>query len=410
MKNNIKNPGYCTITYKNRLIIKDLEYLKLTKNLYNEIILKYYDLLLEHFEFLNLSNQYCLRELEKLTITDRQGNKPKDYIEIDLPVYFRRAAINQAIGSVRSYFALLKKHEKEVEEGNRLSSEPGKAKSFDDSPVFYKGMYKNLRINHIELKLFDGEKWIWSKCKIQGREFDVENAMSPTVVVKNEYAMIHIPVRIEIDDVKPVKQRMMEKDLKVLSLSFSNQDSFITCVILSKDGTYVKSKFIHGGNELKFRTKKVLNQIKSHRQVNSLLKERDHKKYWQKLERISSDFSHKASKEILDFAKENNVTVISIPDSDELPYITKKVGKYSPIYLRHRIIDFLKYKSFKESILITKVRSNYTASRCYKCRGRIKKDGTSTSECICENGHKSNYYFNTAMNVGLMSLKKFGNI
>ena len=89
-------------------------------------------------------------------------------------------------------------------------------------------------------------------------------------------------------------------------------------------------------------------------------------------------------------------------------YITKKVGRYSPIYLRHKIISYLKYKSFKEGILITTVRSNYTASRCYKCRGKIKK--VNENECVCDNGHYSNYYFNTAMNVGLMSLKKFGKI
>lgn len=408
MKNNIKNPGYCTITYKNRLMIKDLEYLKLTKNLYNEMILKYYNLLLEHFEFLNLSNQYCLRELEKLTITDRQGNKPKDYFELDVPMYFRRAAINQSIGSVRSYFALLKKYEDDVKEGIKDCTTPTKAKAFDASPLFYKGMYKNFSMNRIDLKLFNGEKWTWYKCKIHGRKFDVESAMSPTVVVKNEYATINIPVRIEIDDVKPVKERMKEKDLKILSLSFSNQDSFIICVILDKKGTFIKSKFIHGGKEYKFRTKKVLNQIKKHRNVNSILQERDHKTYWQKLDRISSDFAHKVSKEILEFAKENNVKVISVSEQDELSYITRKVGKYSPIYLRHKILDYLKYKSFKDSILVTKVRSNYTASRCYKCRGKIKKENT--SESICENGHKSNYYFNTAMNVGLMGLKKFGNI
>ena len=30
------------------------------------------------------------------------------------------------------------------------------------------------------------------------------------------------------------------------------------------------------------------------------------------------------------------------------------------------------------------------------------------NEYVCENGHKGNYYFNTAMNIGKMCLKKFG--
>ena len=104
--------GYCTITYKLRLYIKHIEYVKLTKDIYNQVVLFYYNLLLENIEFLNLSNQYCLRELEKLTILSRTGEIPKNYLDMDLPTYFRRSAINQAIGAVRSYMRLLDFYEK----------------------------------------------------------------------------------------------------------------------------------------------------------------------------------------------------------------------------------------------------------------------------------------------------------
>ena len=90
---------------------------------------------------------------------------------------------------------------------------------------------------------------------------------------------------------------------------------------------------------------------------------------------------------------------------DVSKHFGKKVGKYSPIYLRKKITEYLKYKAFKEGIIVTSVRSNYTASKCYKCRANLKKNGL---KFICENGHQGDYFFNSAMNIGIMCLKKFG--
>lgn len=398
MKEKEKIHGYCTITYRLRLYTDHMDYLKFTKEIYNEVILKYYKLLLENIEFLNLSNQYCLRELEKLTIISKDGSIPKNYIDLDLPVYFRRAAINHAIGSVRSHISISTNHK-----------ESSPATKFDASPVYYKGMYRNLSGDSIELKLWNGTKWDWYKATIKGRTFEQEEVMSPTIVIDSKFAMLHLPIKKEVEDVTPVKFRMHEADTKVLSLSFSNYDNFAICVVLDCKGNFIKSKFIGGGNEYKDRTSKILAKIKKDRQVNTKLVERDHKNYWIKLNNISTTTAHMVSKQIVDFAKANDVKVISIAEQVEgNEFITKRVGRYSPIYLRHKIIRFLEYKAFKESILITKVRSNYTANRCYKCRSKLRR--VRTQNAICENGHNSNYYFNTAMNVGLMALKKFGNI
>lgn len=141
MSEKSKITGYCTITYKMRLYTNHLKYLEQTKKLYNEVILIYYKLLLDNIEILNLSNQYALRELEILTVPNKEGKKPENYIDLDLPTYFRRSAINQAIGAVRNYRALYERFSKD--ETGKLK-EPSIAKSFNTSPLFYKGMYKNL--------------------------------------------------------------------------------------------------------------------------------------------------------------------------------------------------------------------------------------------------------------------------
>ncbi len=407
MNEDTGKKGYYTTTKKIRLYTNYIKYLKITQDIYNETILKYYNLLFEHLELLDLSNQNCLRELEKLTIKSKTGEKPIDYFDLDLPVYLRRAAINQAIGSVRSYESNYKRY-LDNKEHNLKVKEPNKATSFNSPIVLYKGMYKDLSGNNIKIKLFNGSCWKWYLAKIKGTTFKQnDEILSPAIVINKDYVMLHVPIQEEIQDVTPIKKRMEQEHIKVCGVAFSNSDSFAICVVLDENRNFIKANFIKGGNEYKQRTRRILNNIKKHRQNGNQFGERDHKGYWEKLNNISETYAHKVSKEIIDFCRENKAQVISIADMDEdvSRHFGKKVGKYSPIYLRKRITKYLSYKAFKNGIILTKVRRNYIASKCYICRGNIKRNNLKYE---CENGHTGDYFFNSAMNIAIMCLKKFG--
>ena len=404
--------GYYTTTKRKRIYTNHLDYLKLTQDIYNETILFYYNLLFEHFEYLELSNQNCLRELEKLTIKTKTGEKPENNFDLDVPAYLRRAAINQAIGNVRIYKTNLEKYleneQKEEKERNKKISKPNKATKFNASIVLYKGMYRELSNDSVEIKLFNGENWQWYPSKIKNLKIkETEEILSPTIVINKDYLMLHIPIKEIIEDVTPIKERMQNEHIKVCGIAFSNSDSFAICVILDEKRNLIKTKFIKGGKEYKDKTAKILSKIRKHRQQSKQYIEKDHKNYWKKLNNISEFYAHKVSKEIIDFCLENEVKVISITDmvEDANKYYTKRIGKYSPIYLRKRIIKYLSYKAYKNGIIITRVRNNYTASKCYKCRANIKRNKLMYR---CENGHKGDYFFNSAMNIGIMCLKKFG--
>lgn len=384
-----------------RLYTNHLNYLKSTELIYNETILKYYNLLFDNLEFLNLSNQNCLRELEKLTIKNKAGVKPKEYMEQDIPMYLRRAAINQAIGYVRSYQTAFNNKQS----NNQMLN---KATAFHSPILLYKGMYKDLYEDSITIKLFDGEKWRWFPAKIKGRKIN-ENAeiLSPSIVVKKDIVMLHLPVKEQIEDVTPVKIRMQQEEIRVCGIAFSNTDSFAICVVLDENKQVIKTKFIKGGNEYRNMTQSILAKIKKHKQNGQNFGERNHKRYWEKLNNISDYYAHKVSKQIISFCISNNVSIIAIADMEEdvSKHFGKKVGKYSPIYLRKRVVSYLQYKAFKQGILITKVRRNYTASKCYICRGEVKRK---ESKYTCENGHQGDYFFNSAMNIANMCFKKFG--
>ena len=156
MSKDVKK-GIYTTTKKTKLYTNYIKYIKITQEIYNDTILRYYNLLFEHLEFLNLSNQNCLRELEKLTISSRTGEKPKNYFELDVPVYLRRSAINQAIGYARSYETHLKNYIENTSE-NSNKEKPSRATKFNASIVFYKGMYKKVSSNMIKIKLFNRRK------------------------------------------------------------------------------------------------------------------------------------------------------------------------------------------------------------------------------------------------------------
>ncbi len=406
MADNTKKTGYSVTTYKIRFYTNQTEYLKLTQEIYNEIIEAYYNLLFRYTELLALSTQKCLRELEKLTIIGITGEKPAEYFEQNAPTELRRAAINQAIGLVKSYFELLK-----MSEENEKFQSPNKATSFHCSLILYKGMYKNVESNgSVRIKLFDGKKWRWFDAKFKNWNFPEEaQILSPTLVIHKDYVMAHIPVRRKIEDVTPIKERMKHEEVRVCGIAFSNTDKVATCVVINKTGEVVKTLFISGGNEYKSLITKLFNKQKKNILENKKLQEikQNHKTYREKANRIINHYAHVMSRQIVDFCIENKVEVIvtALATKDKAYYYTKS-SKSRPIYLREKITEFIIYKAYREGILSTTVLRKDKASKCYKCSGAIKSRKLKT---YCENGHQLDYYFNYAINVALEILKKYEN-
>ena len=142
-----KKQGYSITTYQFRLYQKHLERFVFTKNLYCQVTAFYLALIFDK-DFSGLSDYELQRSIEVLT----QGEKKKG-IEPEyplpygkVPLYFRRAALREAAAAARSYISRAEKA------GNGKVSIP---KNLNTSPVYYKGMYRNLDLHNkqIELKL-----------------------------------------------------------------------------------------------------------------------------------------------------------------------------------------------------------------------------------------------------------------
>ena len=77
--------------------------------------------------------------------------------------------------------------------------------------TFFKGMYSDLTDRSICLKLWNGEKWIWTDCNLKGRPFPQDGQlMSPTLVKEGRRYLLNIPVKQENSDARTAKERMQK--------------------------------------------------------------------------------------------------------------------------------------------------------------------------------------------------------
>ena len=86
----------------------------------NDVLSFYSRLLLNDVSLLELDNMKLLRKLEQMTIAGRDKKQPEVELPFPkLPLYFRRAAINAAIGMIRSYTGRLRGWEKAREDARK---------------------------------------------------------------------------------------------------------------------------------------------------------------------------------------------------------------------------------------------------------------------------------------------------
>src|SRR5260221_5339758 len=103
------------------------QYFAANQALFNRVVAFYFDCIQAHEGILALNNKEALTALEKLTHATAERPAPimpLTEVAPDIPALFRRAAVNAALGSARSFFSHLSKWRtrKERSEETRLDS------------------------------------------------------------------------------------------------------------------------------------------------------------------------------------------------------------------------------------------------------------------------------------------------
>ena len=158
--------GYSMATYQVRLYDRHFVWLEQTQKLYANVVEHFFFVLKKEEALLELSDFLLLRALETKCIGTKEmkakGILPDYPLEgfPKVPLYFRRSAINTAIA---------------------LARKQAERTQFLHLPMtLYKGMYQNFTDTSIELKLFNGERWVWVTYPFTGRSFQqMQNASHP---------------------------------------------------------------------------------------------------------------------------------------------------------------------------------------------------------------------------------------
>lgn len=224
--------GYNIRTWRMRLVCPEPIWLDRTEEYFQNVVEFYYHLLRQHEELWNSSLFDIQRSLELLTLTGRDGRQPTNPLPMGkVPVYLRRAAINKASATVKSTQEL----------------QSGFPEKLEAKVTFFKGMYSDLTDRSICLKLWNGEKWIWTDCKLKGRPFPQDGQlMSPTLVKEGRRYLLNIPVKQENSDARTAKERMAE-GTNLCSVRFTNTDTFAVCCILDEQGKQLAVHTCRGG-------------------------------------------------------------------------------------------------------------------------------------------------------------------
>lgn len=407
--------GYVTLTYKVRLYNRHQNWLLDTRKLYNQVVWHYYQILQNNDSLLEQSTFFLLRKLEEGSVGTKEmrarGEEPIWQLKNlpKIPLYFRRAAINAAIGLARSAFKPLV--------------------SVDCSPVFYKGMYREFREDSIQLKLYNGEKWVWVTYPYTGRPIPKEGKrLSPTLKVEKKDTYLHIPVTFVVADNRTIREQMKEK-MQICAVAFPDRDCLAVCALLGQNGEFLESCFIRGGKTREAQRRKVLERLEKSKESRRILervaeiqeiekdrKNRENAILYQRLERINQYYAHKVSREILEYCRNHQIKVIVVPNYEH----TISFRNYSYLYTNgfrwqgRAIIRNLKYKAYKEGIFVTMVRPYHISDCCSECGAVIQRynEGHKASKnyyggqlFFCLNGHHGNAALNSAKNIGRYFLK-----
>lgn len=413
---------YCLTTRAFTLRCNHQDWLECTQQFYNRILLFYYNLFLDMAEkdesLAALNSQQLLRKLEVLTVEGRRKEPvayPLPWRKV--PLYFRRAAANAGIAAGRS---CLSRKEQTM-----------RSECFHEAVTYYKGTYRDFDQTHITLKVWDGEGWKWMRCRLSGntlpgdgqpdsfeladhlsagdkdnREENKIEILSPSVVLKKEGLFLHVPIRERVEKVSNAKTRMNEST-NLCCVQFTNGDAIAVCAVLNRENSLASVRFLKGGSQYRHSCRMILEKLeKARTSTEGQGAHMANWKYWRKLQNISISYSHQASRQIVDFARQENCGIIILPKYNEEYHkiVMKASGKWSSLHLSNRIRSQLSYKAWQRGVLVLEVDAGSTGGKCAICAAPIRKNG---GEFQCTNGHSGNRFVNSAVNLGRKCRESF---
>ena len=365
------------------------EWLRANQALFNRVAAFYFDVIQAHIKILDLGNMDALRALEQLTHTTELNPRPvMPLFEIgeDIPAMFRRAAINAALGSARSFYGNLarwqSRREKAIAKGKKFKERPPvPPRTWNKSVTLYAGMHKERTGSSVTIKVWTGTCWSWIAVRITGREIpEGWTSCSPQLVRKGKQWYLHTPIEKKITSpVKIEKQIKTNLAIKICAIDLNMDGALAVCTIRDVEGSVLATKFIGRGQRANGFRKLNLGRIARNRSQTGIIEAgvQDNADLWAKIRNSDEHLSHLVSCRIVQFAQKHGASVLVF---EHLGNLKPEKGKYSrrsnrkrAFWMKGRIFNYAKYKAYNAGILTSRVNPKDTSRTCAKCGSPVAR-------------------------------------
>jgi transposase len=360
--------------------------------LFNRVVAFYFEVIQAHAKVLDLGTYEALTALETLThATSKKQSPVMPLTEIvpDIPAYFRRAAINAALGSARAFFSSLKswrvrkeKHEaKPAHKGKKnpwTSRPPVPPRTWNKSVPFYAGMWKERGGSSILLKVWTGTCWSWIKVRTVGRDVPDGYTMgSPTLVRRGKQWWLHTPIEKTFTSPPKIGEHITTAETAICAIDLNLNEQLAVCTVQTVEGTILATRFIGGGREISGFRKKWLGRIARNRAQTGIMAEgeQDNADLWRKIHNADEQIAHLVSARIVQFAAEQGASILVF---EHLGNLKPEKGKYSrrgntkrAFWMKGRIFTYAKYKAWNRAIITSRVNPRNTSRECHRCHAKI---------------------------------------
>lgn len=358
-----------------------------TRALFNQVAQFYFEVIQAHQGVLDLLSKEALTALETLTHTTQDNPHPVmplSEVQDNIPAMFRRAALHAALASAHSFYAHLAKWHARKEKASAKNKKfterpPVPPRTWNKSPIYYAGMYKDRTENSIMLKVWTGSCWSWVKCRITGRDLPSACDLgSPQLVQRAGTWWLHTPVETLVK--KPIKiqeQVTTNPQTRICAVDLNLDGHIAVCTVQTVKGTTLVTQFIKGGRRVSGFRKKLLGRIAHNRSRTGILAEdeQDNVALWQKIRHIDESFAHLVSRRIVAFAHEHGATILVF---EHLGNLKPEKGSYShrsnqkrAYWMKGRIFQYAKYKAWQQGIITSRVSPHNTSRKCARCGASI---------------------------------------
>lgn len=343
---------------------------KPTVSLYRQAVDWYIDVCLNEWESIKpiASSKARMNYVQSTsTITASHPSPAYDFTNTfyKVPVYLRRAAINEAIGKVSSYMSRL-----ENWNADPKGEPPGKPVAGYVYPVLYNGnMFVQTGTYEAKIKVWVRNTWDWLTVKLRKSDVDYiqrhcinAERCAPVLQKRGKQWYLDFPFeeRVELSKAPVSEQTIIAVDLGI--------NSACTCSAMRSDGTVIGRKFLCLPVENDSLTHR-LNEVKQAQQRGN----RKMPRLWASVDGMNERISVLTAQFIVDTALMYDADVIVF---EHLDTSGKKRGPKKQrlhFWKAQHVQELVTHKAHKLSVRVSHVCAWNTSKLAYDGSGRISR-------------------------------------